>query len=147
MAGQLRYELIGDASQFVQASRETIDAAERMEGSISACAESPITKARSTFTTKVYLRVCGVTVEGQTDNQPAEGLSPRVRSHPTQEIVSGAVAGSISACAESPPFVHSMATGPEVYLRVCGVTPPLPCSGSWWLGLSPRVRSHHSSQA
>jgi hypothetical protein len=36
MAGQLRYELIGDASQFVQARRETIDAAERMEGSMSA---------------------------------------------------------------------------------------------------------------
>ena len=36
MAGALRYELIGDASQFVQASRETIDAAERMEGSMQA---------------------------------------------------------------------------------------------------------------
>ncbi len=111
-------------------------------GSISACAELPPPYAHRPRRSRVYLRVCGVTVFGCRRTDFSQGLSPRVRSYLKAAEDFGAYFGSISACAELP-FHRSLARGAlRVYLRVCGVTTSLVKTAKPLWGLSPRVRSY-----
>ena len=70
--------------------------------SISACAESPRCSTTCSIWRGVYLRVCGVTAARAVLVPAKQGLSPRVRSHPSVSQTTPTGQRSISACAESP---------------------------------------------
>ncbi len=110
--------------------------------SISACAELPLLPFSNRVGRRVYLRVCGVTVERRPLGLALRGLSPRVRSYPRGGGKCNSEAGSISACAELP-RAPRLWPGPwRVYLRVCGVTSSPSFTVEMSAGLSPRVRSY-----
>ena len=90
--------------------------------SIPACAGSPYTGIPETTALEVYPRVCGVTEKDVHTLELWDGLSPRVRGHPTSRISDDAWEGSIPACAGSPQDVRLGTRVVEVYPRVCGVT-------------------------
>ncbi len=113
--------------------------------SISACAELPLLPFSNRVGRRVYLRVCGVTVERRPLGLALRGLSPRVRSYPRGGGKCNSEAGSISACAELP-RAPRLWPGPwRVYLRVCGVTDGALDKDLELQGLSPRVRSYQNT--
>ena len=73
--------------------------------------------------TRVYPRVCGVTVVDEIDDLKAVGLSPRVRGHPMVGVQGAHESRSIPACAGSPLIRLTFNYTLTVYPRVCGVTP------------------------
>ena len=111
-------------------------------GSIPACAGSPFFGLFPRSITRVYPRVCGVTVSRTRASQPLRGLSPRVRGHLASALRWIVSARSIPACAGSPVSPESAARTTEVYPRVCGVTRSRTPSICVRRGLSPRVRGH-----
>ena len=121
------------------------EVAEVEHGSISACAEAPENDYVDFSLERVYLRVCGGTIDMMLSSAVPVGLSPRVRRHLSLVGRHHPQGGSISACAEAPePRGRARLYG-GVYLRVCGGT-----SSLMWItyssgGLSPRVRRHPSS--
>ena len=89
--------------------------------SISAWAESSTARPHSRCTRWVYLRVGGV-ISGSFMSPPLfEGLSPRGRSHPAEELSARTHQGSISAWAESSERSVKSLASTKVYLRVGGV--------------------------
>jgi len=137
---------IGGLSPRVRSHPDATTGDRVIRGSISACAESSQGAGGGDLRRWVYLRVCGVIHKDEMEGVKKEGLSPRVRSHPTDRPRRASRAGSISACAESSSLSFCSDCGARVYLRVCGVIvvvrgvePPLH-------GLSPRVRSHLGKQ-
>ena len=111
-------------------------------GSIAACAASPGAVSSSIGMSRVYRRVCGVTLWELRDRYDIEGLSPRVRRHQPWEMNRVRPIRSIAACAASPRPRPTRSMGREVYRRVCGVTPAVSIGLASAPGLSPRVRRH-----
>ena len=70
--------------------------------SIPACAGSPAPKSRRQTRSRVYPRVCGVTMFNSIEEYNEAGLSPRVRGHRAIFPVCRDGTGSIPACAGSP---------------------------------------------
>ena len=91
-------------------------------GSISACAEAPETLGATVSQREVYLRVCGGTIGTSHPFSMPNGLSPRVRRHPTGDDEYDVLRRSISACAEAPSSGPRCLSRSRVYLRVCGGT-------------------------
>ena len=114
-------------------------------GSISACAEARSSIVASTSNRRVYLRVCGGTVQRVRKHRWNGGLSPRVRRHPAGRTETNVHGGSISACAEAPAMCSSSVGAKRVYLRVCGGTLRARSPHAVRSGLSPRVRRHPRS--
>ena len=112
--------------------------------SIPACAGPPRTPRRSPPPSRVYPRVCGATREFDPRRVRTEGLSPRVRGHPSSLSSSVSCPGSIPACAGPPSRRCSRGEGPWVYPRVCGATHRIGVRCEHLQGLSPRVRGHQA---
>ena len=117
-----------------------------LEGSIPACAGSPLGFWRSSPRTSVYPRVCGVTAYKKNSFTLKHGLSPRVRGHQRAHPPGANRIGSIPACAGSPLQQRHDLRSPLVYPRVCGVTVAAAGMRRKISGLSPRVRGHHEIQ-
>ena len=116
--------------------------AERLGGSIPACAGEPTLAAYLGCPTAVYPRVCGGTVKVNRRLLPGQGLSPRVRGNLIQASRTSITRRSIPACAGEPPAI-SLTTGIiKVYPRVCGGTRPTGIALPPPRGLSPRVRGN-----
>ena len=111
-------------------------------GSIPACAGEPHLRDGVFGTRRVYPRVCGGTAFTSRSRDDMAGLSPRVRGNPSVTPNSGALSGSIPACAGEPRYRLSAAGRRRVYPRVCGGTfvDDDGHIGLW--GLSPRVRGN-----
>ena len=75
----------------------------------------------------------------------ANGLSPRVRGNPANQVRPGHRARSIPACAGEPYALPDSLAAAQVYPRVCGgtISQPQPERTKW--GLSPRVRGNHGA--
>ena len=111
-------------------------------GSIPACAGPPAWHERVESEPEVYPRVCGATSVSFSPRDAEEGLSPRVRGHPTSASGKTTATGSIPACAGPPVPSRPRRTRPGVYPRVCGATYALWALTQDEWGLSPRVRGH-----
>ena len=90
----------------------------------------------------VYPRVCGGTARRVVMDNPADGLSPRVRGNPGQRRTPHAGGGSIPACAGEPATPPPGIPSAGVYPRVCGGTCQDGGFGRVEGGLSPRVRGN-----
>ena len=110
--------------------------------SIPACAGKPLPKSRSASATRVYPRVCGETEDSNTSLNSRPGLSPRVRGNRATFAFSGALGGSIPACAGKPSNARQTCRPGWVYPRVCGETAPIAPDPGADQGLSPRVRGN-----
>ena len=110
--------------------------------SIPACAGEPPTARRALPRSWVYPRVCGGTIEGWNEIEPAGGLSPRVRGNRGFIAKLAVKARSIPACAGEPNPAHPGASARGVYPRVCGGTDGDPGQPPIQWGLSPRVRGN-----
>ena len=111
--------------------------------SIPACAGEPPSHCLQSHGNRVYPRVCGGTLDAQSENGAAHGLSPRVRGNRSAPVASSASTGSIPACAGEPVSDHRRIALIRVYPRVCGGTLRGPQEQSKATGLSPRVRGNH----
>jgi len=127
----------------VRSHRRCRAVAAARSGSISACAESSEQPQNRYASPRVYLRVCGVISHWKCQASFSLGLSPRVRSHPSEAVGRAQRRGSISACAESSALLAACRSRSRVYLRVCGVIESVGLNPFTQPGLSPRVRSHH----
>ena len=90
----------------------------------------------------VYPRVCGGTELGMAVVLMMQGLSPRVRGNPPDQLERRAGRGSIPACAGEPVNAQTPCRICPVYPRVCGGTSMTPSICATVLGLSPRVRGN-----
>ena len=70
--------------------------------SIPACAGEPSEHIVDHAQVKVYPRVCGGTLLGQSKRSQGIGLSPRVRGNPGADAFNVVAHGSIPACAGEP---------------------------------------------
>ena len=111
-------------------------------GSIPACAGEPSGRIRVEIVARVYPRVCGVTAMTKPPITPDEGLSPRVRGNPVDDLWRQDCPGSIPACAGEPWPRSATPRRKGVYPRVCGGTGLPRRVDRQGAGLSPRVRGN-----
>ena len=114
--------------------------------SISACAEVPGHVDSRRYLRRVYLRVCGGTINEADSLEADQGLSPRVRRYPVVKRRGSTKTRSISACAEVPTRLQTLSHRYQVYLRVCGGTRRRSRPRPSRRGLSPRVRRYPRKQ-
>ena len=86
--------------------------------------------------------MCGGTISADHDDDPPEGLSPRVRGNHRARPCRRTTRGSIPACAGEPLKSNRGQAALEVYPRVCGGTPVRRRLRPPGRGLSPRVRGN-----
>ena len=91
----------------------------------------------------VYPRVCGGSRRQRYADDPAFGLSPRVRGKRDRPARNPGRPRSIPACAGEAVAVSSPDSWMRVYPRVCGGSLPMGLSLKPFAGLSPRVRGKH----
>ena len=91
---------------------------------------------------RVYPRVCGGTVGETWVHKQGDGLSPRVRGNHGRRLRTGAIFGSIPACAGEPRRLNLCVPLMTVYPRVCGGTTIVLSGVGCPPGLSPRVRGN-----
>ena len=130
----------------VRGNRFAARLAERVDGSIPACAGEPLATCVVTTLGGVYPRVCGGTKPLAPTTEQSEGLSPRVRGNLLGFGLKDAAAGSIPACAGEPLRRAAKGQGCRVYPRVCGGTEPSLTITVQVTGLSPRVRGNHAER-
>ena len=111
-------------------------------GSIPACAGEPVDDTGQAVDCRVYPRVCGGTPAARCKPWHGGGLSPRVRGNPGRHGRRALRDGSIPACAGEPDLGATLASGGEVYPRVCGGTVARRRAVGCHQGLSPRVRGN-----
>ena len=110
--------------------------------SIPACAGEPYAGPPTGTGPPVYPRVCGGTAGTLATFRTCHGLSPRVRGNRGLGGGEPFRVGSIPACAGEPAAAGTPIFRPEVYPRVCGGTTTICAMGTYWSGLSPRVRGN-----
>ena len=119
------------------------DAPENAEPwSIPARAGEPPRRVGGGHRSTVYPRACGGTVSLGAHDNPATGLSPRVRGNLFLAPTTMSEGRSIPARAGEPMSVQVAPASCTVYPRACGGTSDCSGDGSRWEGLSPRVRGN-----
>ena len=110
--------------------------------SIPASAGQPVAENSAAGTNVVYPRECGATQVMFLLHSSKQGLSPRVRGNPAQDIDDGGDGGSIPASAGQPQCSGWGDATLKVYPRECGATDFSRTDSAHVGGLSPRVRGN-----
>ncbi len=124
----------------VRGSPCTASSSRRRRRSIPACAGKPRHRPPTRDWPGVHPRVCGEAATGATGAALDAGPSPRVRGSPVADLLGGADAGSIPACAGKPSGGPLAAERGRVHPRVCGEAGAAGAAHCGGTGPSPRVR-------
>ena len=134
--------LLQGLSPRMRGHHQVIGVVETHVGTIPAHAGSPPRNRRRRATGRDYPRACGVTSSALTSSTRGEGLSPRMRGHPTITVRPSMDARTIPAHAGSPALLAVTTFKWEDYPRACGVTELFDGERETIEGLSPRMRGH-----
>ena len=131
----------------VRGNRMTVTEGAAPVGPIPACAGQPRGGDCRSSLMGAYPRVCGATVQTQTEYSANPGLSPRVRGNRRFDLHPPRNRGPIPACAGQPARWRVGRIGQGAYPRVCGATLDGVEQGGGVKGLSPRVRGNRGLRA